>query len=368
MKWSWRIGRVFGVDLYMHATFLLLLAWVAYSFYSQRGLVADAVSGLIFIVLVFTIVVLHELGHVLTARQFGVGTRDITLLPIGGVARLERMPTEPYQELLVALAGPAVNVVLAILCFAALMATSGPSTFVPTGRDSHVLAIESPLLLKLFAVNVSLAVFNMVPAFPMDGGRVLRAFLAMNMSYVRATQIAATIGQFLALSLGFYGLLAQEPFVVFMALFVWMGAAQEASMVQMQSALGGIPVQQVMITSYDTLAPSDPLERAIDRIMAGFQQDFPVVEGDRVVGVLTRANLLKALADQGRGGLVQDVMQREFPSAAPGEMLEGVLGRMQEGDCQSMPVTDRGRLVGLMCRDNVGEFLMIQAALGGKAA
>ena len=367
MKWSWRIGRVFGVDLYMHATFLLLLAWVAYEFYSERGLVTDAVLGIVFIMLLFAIVVLHELGHVLTARQFGVQTRDITLLPIGGVARLERMPREPYQELLVALAGPAVNVVLAILLFAILMATGGPAAL--TSADPpELFSVKGSWLLKLFAVNVSLAVFNMAPAFPMDGGRVLRALLAMNMNYVRATQIAATIGQFLALMLGFFGLMSGQPLLAFIALFVWMGAAQEASMVQMQSALGGIPVQQVMITSYDTLAPTDPLEKAIDRIMAGFQQDFPVVEGDRVVGVLTRAQLLKALAQQGRGGLVQDVMQREFPSAAPGEMLEGVLGRMRECECQSMPVTDRGRLVGLMCSDNVGEFLMIQAALGGRAA
>ncbi len=367
MKWSWRIGRIFGVDLYMHATFLLLLAWVAYVHYRANGSVAEAVQGLLFVILLFTIVVLHELGHVLTARRFGVGTRDITLLPIGGVARLERMPTEPYQELLVALAGPAVNVVLAVVCFFALIAANGPAAFV--FKDANDLwSTATPLLLKLFFVNVSLAVFNMVPAFPMDGGRVLRAFLAMNMNYVRATQIAATIGQFLALMLGFLGLMIGHPLLAFIALFVWMGAAQEASMVQMQSALGGIPVQQVMITSYDTLSPTDPLERAIDRIMAGFQQDFPVVEGDRVVGVLTRAALLKALAQQGRGGLVQDVMQREFPSAAPGEMLEGVLGRMRDCECQSMPVTDRGRLVGLMCSDNVGEFLMIQAALGGRAA
>lgn len=366
MKWSWRIGRVFGVDLYMHATFLLLLAWVAYEFYSERGRVADAVLGIIFIVLLFAIVVLHELGHVLTARQFGVGTRDITLLPIGGVARLERMPREPYQELLVALAGPAVNVVLAIILFAVLMATSGPSALTTTVQP-ELLSVEGSWIFKLLAVNVSLAVFNMIPAFPMDGGRVLRALLALNMDYVRATNVASSIGQFLALLLGFAGLFG--PYLlIFIALFVWMGAVQEASMVQMQSALGGIPVQQVMITNYDTLAPSDPLERAIDRIMAGFQQDFPVVEGDRVVGVLTRAALLKALAQQGRGGLVQDVMQREFPSASPGEMLEGVLTRMRECDCQSMPVTDRGRLVGLMCSDNVGEFLMIQAALGGKAA
>ena len=366
MKWSWRIGRVFGVDLYMHATFLLLLAWVAYLFYSQRQLVSDAVTGLIFIVLLFTIVVLHELGHVLTARRFGIQTRDITLLPIGGVARLERMPSDPTQELLVALAGPAVNVVLAILFFVALMVLRGPAALSPA-EIKPLFSVEGSLITKLMLVNVSLAVFNMIPAFPMDGGRVLRAFLAMNMDYVKATQIAASIGQFLALMLGFIGLFG--PFLlIFIALFVWMGAAQEASMVQMQSALGGIPVGHVMITNFDTLSPGDPLGKAIDRIMAGFQQDFPVVEGDQVVGVLTRAQLMRALAQQGQSGLVRDVMQREFETAAPGEMLERVLTRLRECECQSMPVTKDGRLVGLMCSDNVGEFLMIQAALGGRAA
>ena len=367
MKWSWRIGRIFGIDLYMHATFLLILAWVAFVFYSEHGLVTDALLGIVFIVLLFAIVVMHELGHVLTARQFGIQTRDITLLPIGGVARLERMPREPYQELLVALAGPAVNVVLALILFVVLMATGGPAAFAAAAKEKF-LSTEGSWIAKLFAVNVSLAVFNMIPAFPMDGGRVLRALLALNMSYVRATNIAASIGQFFALMLGFLGLMAHNPVLVFIALFVWLGAAQEASMVQMQAALGGIPVQQVMNTQYDTLAPGDPLEKAIERIMAGFQQDFPVVEGGQVVGVLTRADLLRALAQQGRSGLVQDVMQRDFKTAAPGEMLEGVLTRMKECDCQSLPVTDHGRLVGLMCSDNVGEFLMIQAALNGRAA
>ena len=366
MKWSWRIGRVFGVDLYMHATFLLLLAYVAFLFYKQRGLLLDVLQGLAFITLLFSIVVLHELGHVLTARRFGIATRDITLLPIGGVARLERMPREPYQELLVALAGPAVNVVLAAGLFA-LILVAQPAALA-SGAGPDLLSVKGSLLMKLLVVNISLVVFNMIPAFPMDGGRVLRALLAMSMDYVRATQIAASIGQALALLLGFFGLMSGQPLLAFIALFVWMGAAQEASMVQMQAALGGIPVQQVMITSYDTLAPTDPLERAIDRIMSGFQQDFPVVQGDQIVGVLTRSDLLKALAQQGRSGLVQDVMQRDFQTAAPGEMLERALARLKECDCQSMPVTDRGKLVGLMCSENVGEFLMIQSALNGGSA
>src|SRR5688500_13917046 len=233
MKWSWRIGRVFGVDLFVHATFLLLLAWVAWWFYAKRGLVGDAVSGIVFIVLLFSIVVLHELGHVLTARRYGIQTRDITLLPIGGVARLERMPSEPYQELLVALAGPAVNVVLAVILGAAVIGIHGPAALAPAAAG-EIFSVEGSMLAKLAWGNVSLAVFNMIPAFPMDGGRVLRAFLAMNMNYVRATNIAASIGQFLALLLGFAGLF-NNPLLIFIALFVWMGAAQESATVQMEA-------------------------------------------------------------------------------------------------------------------------------------
>jgi len=289
MKWSWRIGRIAGIDVYVHSTFLLLLAWVAIANYLENHRLVDAVYGLFFIITLFGIVVLHELGHALTARQFGIRTRDITLLPIGGLARLERMPEDPRQELLVALAGPAVNVVLAGVLFAILAFTSGVAAM------NNAKLVGGSFLASLVAVNVTLAVFNLLPAFPMDGGRVLRAILAMRMDYVRATQVAANIGQALALMLGFLGLFS-NPFLVFIALFIWMGAAQEASMVQMKAALGGIPVQQVMITNYQTLSPDDPLAHAVEQILAGFQHDFPVVEADRVVGVLTRTDLFRALA------------------------------------------------------------------------
>src|SRR5579871_835785 len=181
MKWSWRIGRLLGIDVYMHATFLILLVWLGISYYLPRHRIADAVNGLTLIVALFAIVILHELGHALTARRFGIRTRDITLLPIGGVARLERMPKDPKQELLVALAGPAVNVVLAGVFLLAILLT-GTELTVPDSR----LAGGS-FLSNLMWINVSLAVFNMVPAFPMDGGRVLRALLAMRLDYVHAT-------------------------------------------------------------------------------------------------------------------------------------------------------------------------------------
>ncbi len=356
MKSSWRIGRIAGIDVHLHFTFLILLGWVALSHYLQRQNWQDAVNGLAFILALFTIVVLHELGHALMARRFGIRTRDITLLPIGGVARLERIPDNPKQELLVALAGPAVNVVLAALLFGVL----GLGAELSAAKEFKLMG--GPFLAKLMWVNVSLAVFNLLPAFPMDGGRVLRAMLAMRMDYVRATKIAAFIGQVMAWVFGFIGLFT-NPFLMFIALFVWIGAAQEAGQVQMKSALAGVPVSRVMMTDFRILAPDDTLARAVEHILAGCQQDFPVLEDGRVTGVLTRGDFLTGVAKHGQSALVADVMQRNVCTADASEMVESVLSRLQQDDCKVLPVTLKGELVGILTTENLGEYLMIQAAL-----
>jgi Zn-dependent protease len=358
MKWSWRIGRLAGIDVYMHATFLILLAWVGISHYRVRQSMADVVGGLGFIVALFAIVVLHELGHALTARRFGIRTRDITLLPIGGVARLERMPEDPKQELLVALAGPAVNVVLAGLL---LLVTLPAAAIAPV---NELRLVGGNFLIKLMWINIGLAVFNLIPAFPMDGGRVLRALLAMRMDYVRATEIASGVGQALAFGFGFLGLF-YNPFLVFIALFVWMGAAAEASSVQIKSALGGIPVSKATITDFRSLSPRDSLQQALEHVLAGFQHDFPVVEQGRLVGVLTRGDLLTSLAQKGPQARVEEAMNERFQTADFSEMLELALSRLQSYKCLTLPVLRNGSLAGVLTMDNVGEFLMIQSALRG---
>jgi Zn-dependent protease len=206
VKWSWKLGRVAGIDIYVHATFLLLLAWIGLVSY-QRGGPSAAASGVLFILAVFASVVLHEYGHALTARRFGVQTRDIILLPIGGVARLERLPSDPRQELWVAIAGPIVTIVLAGVLYAILAATGGPTSV------EDILAINAPFLAQLMRINVWLAAFNLLPAFPMDGGRVLRAALAMRTDYVRATELAARVGKGFALLFGIVGLFVAVPII-----------------------------------------------------------------------------------------------------------------------------------------------------------
>jgi len=350
--WSWKIGRVAGIDVYMHGTFLILLVWVGVSHYLQRRQLADAGAGVVFILVLFAIIVLHELGHALTARHYGIRTRDITLLPIGGVARLEKMPDDPKQELLVALAGPAVNVALAALLAGLVTPTAW----------QDIRWVGGDFLSKLLWVNVTLAVFNLIPAFPMDGGRALRAVLAMRMDYVRATQIAAHIGQGLAVVFGLVGLFS-NPFLVFIALFVWVGAASEASAALTRSVLGGIPVSRAMITRFETLTPGETLQRALGHVLAGFQHDFPVVEAGRVVGVLTRADLVKGLTQNGADTPVAEAMTSRFDRAAPSEMLEGAVQRLRASGCPAMPVVREGELVGVLTMENVGEFLMARSAL-----
>ncbi len=355
MKWSWKIGEFAGIGVYMHATFLILIGWIILNGYVGGLGLAGTVSNLIFVLALFLCVVLHEYGHALTARRYGIKTRDITLLPIGGVARLERMPDNPRHELWVALAGPAVNLVIAGGLFLALLIVSPAQALAWNVTGGSFLE-------RMFAVNLVLAVFNLVPAFPMDGGRVVRALLATRIEYTRATQIAASLGQAVALLLGLVGFFT-NPLLMFTALFVWIGAAQESNLTQMKSSLSGIPVSRAMLTEFSILAPLDTLARAIDMILSGSQQDFPVVENGRVLGILTRHQLIVSLQQQGPNTPVGQVMDRSFESADSAEMLETVASRMQECSCHTVPVTRAGQLVGLITMDNIGEFLMIQSAL-----
>jgi Zn-dependent protease/CBS domain-containing protein len=367
VRWSYRIARVAGIDIYVHATFLLLLAWIAFGAFRQGGVPA-AVQGVSFILAVFAIVVMHEYGHALTARRYGVPTKDITLLPIGGVARLEHMPKEPRQELTIALAGPAVNAVLALVIAGILYATGRLGPGAPDVAVADERFMGGGLLMQLLRINVTLLAFNLLPAFPMDGGRVLRAALAMQSGdYARATVQAARVGRFFALLFGIVGLLVPGyGTLVLVALFVWLGAAGESAGATQAAALDGVSIEHLMITDLRTLAPTDPLSRAVEYVLAGFQQDFPVVEGGAVVGVLTRADLLKALGQRPPTTPVGDVMHREFQVADPAEPVEGALARLRECGCQSLPVVRGRRLLGLLTLDNVGEFMMIRAAMSGR--
>lgn len=354
---SWRLGTLAGIGVYMHPTFLLLLLFVGWQHWQLGQSAAAVADGVIFILALFGCVVLHELGHALTARRYGIATKDITLLPIGGIARLERMPDVPVQELWVALAGPAVNVVIAAVLYAGLLLTGGIAPV------EDVTVVRGPFLERLMMVNVFLVVFNLLPAFPMDGGRVLRAALAMRMDYARATQAASAVAQAMAFLFGVVGLTGGNPFLVIIALFVWMGAAQEATAVQMKSSLGTAPVSQAMITDFHALAPDEPLSRAVALLLSGTQQDFPVLRDGQVVGVLSVRDLQLALRQHGDTAPVGEAMRGDVTVVDADDQLAAAFQTLQQTGGRLAAVTRRGVVVGLLTLDNVGEFVMVRSSL-----
>jgi Zn-dependent protease/CBS domain-containing protein len=360
MSWSIPIVRIAGIQLRMHVTFLLLIAWLAFIYYSSGGSAA-AVSGVIVVLLLFLCVVLHEFGHALAAKGFGINTPDITLLPIGGVARLERMPEEPKQELIIAIAGPVVNVIIALCLFLVLggRANLDPRTAVQSGD----------LLSILLVINAGMFLFNLLPAFPMDGGRILRALLATRLNYARATQIAASIGQGFAFLFGFIGLIG-NPFLIFIALFVYIGATQEAALAQMRDVSRRFPVSAAMVREFRTLPETALLPEAVDALLATSQHDFPVLDSNgAVTGILTRHDLIAALRRDDPTIRVGNIMRRNIPIVTTGTRFEEAFRIMQECNCPAVPVLDgMKRLVGLLTPENVTELMMVQSAMPRRRA
>ncbi|TDE38422.1 site-2 protease family protein [Antarcticimicrobium sediminis] len=353
MSWSFSIGRLFGSDLRIHVTFFLLLAWVGYAAYADAGW-SGAVQNVLFVIALFACVVAHEFGHALTARRYGIKTPDITLLPIGGMARLERMPENPRQEILVALAGPLVNVVI----WAVLMLAGARLPL----DSAAALDLTGPGFLgRLAFVNLFLALFNLIPAFPMDGGRVFRALLSMTMDRVRATRVAATAGQIVAFLFGFAGMSTGNPMLILIAVFVFVAANAESQDVAMRAVARQLSARDATITSYESLTPADTLQAAASALVHSTQHEFPVIDTDGTfLGFVTRNALFAALAQEGpRTRPVAEIMQTDIPSLPLTTRLEKVLDALYKG-APAVTVTDsKGHMIGYVTRENVGELMVI---------
>ncbi len=308
------------------------------------------------VVLVFLCVVLHEFGHALVAQRFGVQTREITLYPIGGVAMLQGRP-KPYQEFWIALAGPAVNVVIALLLTGYLLATRHALPNFQIGLDPQGTLVEN-----LWRANVWLPLFNMIPAFPMDGGRVLRSLLAMVLPEVRATQIAASVGQLLAFGFGFYGLLQGNILLLVIALFVFLGASQEVQATIGFALVAGKKVADAMQTRFRTIESGASLEDAASMLLSGSQHDFPVVAGDQVLGLLSRTDIARGLASEGPTAYVAGHMDREFRRITADAPLEVAFEAFSENEGAPILVMEEDHLLGMLTPENFSEFLMLESA------
>ncbi|MEM9292978.1 MAG: site-2 protease family protein [Acidobacteriota bacterium] len=357
MRWSIHLGTLLGIPVRVHATFFLLLLWIAWRDLGRGLGTVGTLASVAFVIALFGCVALHEFGHALAARYYGIGTRDITLLPIGGLARLERMPQKPVQELVVALAGPAVNVVLAVLLFVQLQ-LFGP--LLPASAGVMGIPFETALM---FA-NIGLVLFNLIPAFPMDGGRVLRACMGFFVPFPKATRWAANVGKLIAAAFVLFGLIpiqpgaGTNPVLALIGFFVWWSASREAAFVQRIARLDGIDVRQAMLTQFPTLSPLHTLAHANQFFSLSPFRALPVSELDRPIGILTRDAFAQALQQQGADTAVRNVMTTRFQTASPEEPLSEALDRLRTNPGNLLPVVlGAGTWQGLLTPEGAGRFM-----------
>lgn len=368
MAWSIRLLRVRNIEIKVHLTFLLILVWAAFAWSSEsnagwRG----ALFGVVAVLLLFVCVTLHELGHSLQAVAYGVRVREILLLPIGGVSEIEDMPKNPGQEFRITLAGPVVSFGLAVVFYLVALLIQRQPVVNPDllAATASVSWLDLPAYLSM--ANLWLGIFNLIPAFPMDGGRMLRSFLAMHLSYQKATRLAVSIGQGLALVFGLWGVASGNLLLVLIAIFVWIGAEQEGGAVTVRNRLRTVTVGQAMTREPRVLYPQSPLSDAVALTLSTLQSEFPVVDGPggrRVTGLLTREDLVEGLRRRGGDSPVGEVMHTRLPTVTVADLILDARGRMVEAKLSSVPVVDPdGDLVGLLTIGDVSEALLLAAAI-----
>lgn len=363
MKSNLNLGNVYGIKIKVHWTFFFLILWVVFDELKRGAKIDSILFNIVFVLAVFLCVVLHELGHALAAKRFGINTKKITLLPIGGMASLDKIPVSPKQEFLVVIAGPLVNILIAIIL-----------SFVISVQDiirlnfSEYLELLNGFTLKnflfyLFIVNVGLVIFNFIPAFPMDGGGILRALLAIKMNRVKATQIASSIGQFIAVLFLLIGLI-YNPFIIFIALFIFLGAFSENQMVQDLAVITGHTVEDAMILNITTFNPEDPIDLVVNKIISGTETNFIVVKDKMVKGILYHQDII---ANSNKNVMVKDIMRTDFTTVKPTDSLKKIYQLIHNERNKFIPVIEDDKLFGAIDSTNLNEYILLQSKLASLA-
>lgn len=358
MNWSLKIARIRGINVFVHWTFLILLGWIIISGMRQGQNLSQSLMSVWFILALFGCVLLHELGHALTALRYGIPTKSITLLPIGGVANIEKMPEQPIQELWVALAGPAVNVVIAAVLALYFWLTGG----FPAFTENTLAQISADnFLFSLLWVNIVLVLFNLIPAFPMDGGRVLRALLSMRYDRAVATSIAAKIGQFLAIIFVFFGFF-YNPFLIFIGLFIFLGAGAESNFESTRSALANYKVRDVLMHHFTAFHAFETLDKAIATLLDGQEKEFLVEQDNEIIGIITRDEIIRGLREQGQEAAIGRIANKQFFTLTPDMPLQDAYEKMTQNNSPICPVIENGQLIGVLNMENITEVVMLANA------
>jgi len=356
MGWSINIGKIFGINFRIHVTFFLLLFFIFISVLPQHGF-QRALLATLFICAVFVCVLIHEIGHSLIARRFGKEAKSITLLPIGGVAMMEEMPEKPVQEIAMSIIGPFINLIIAAMLYLFVGRWTG------IGAPNLTPDSARAFFAGLIGVNIMLAIFNLIPAFPMDGGRILRGLLAIRLDFVQATTAAVFIGQVIAMFFIFFGIFFNW-WLALIGLFLYIGAGSEKQQVLLKSLLRQVPASEAMTTEFQTLRPDEPLRRALEHFHHGCQDDFPVIGEAGVEGVLTRDRILSSIHEKGLDAPVSEIMDRTFASVDPKMPLDDVYKKLLSSRKTAVAVVDKDGVKGMVCLDGISRYFMIKAAMG----
>jgi Zn-dependent protease/predicted transcriptional regulator len=357
MKWSFKAGSILGIEFRIHYTFFILLLFVYIA--GMRKGATLAINGVLFVCAVFMCVLIHEVGHSILARKYGKETKSITLLPIGGVATIEEMPEKPLQEVVMSAVGPFINLAIAGILYLFSGQWSGfhpPGIYPATGGE---------FLESLIVINIFLAIFNLLPAFPMDGGRILRGFLSLCYSTVKATSIAVFVGQTFALLFVFYGIFFNF-WLAIIGIFLYLGAGSEKQQLQIVNLLHNIPISAIMSVNYQTLSPDEPLKKALEKIYHGCQDDFPVIDKGDIKGILNQESIIAAIHEKGVDLSVADVMDKDFISTDPGKPLAQIYKKLSSENKSSIAVIEKNSLKGMLSLSGISRYFMIQSALSEK--
>jgi len=351
MRWSFQIAKFFGIPIRVHITFFLLLIFIGLYGSRLQG-ARSGLFGIVSIILIFLCVIIHEFAHSLVARKYGVKIKDIILLPIGGVSEMEELPSQPKQEINVALAGPLTSIVLSLIFFFAYR------LLFPEAKAVNISIFQGNLLLNLFAINLMLAIFNLIPAFPMDGGRVLRGILGLKMGLLQATRVAVGIGEFLAILFFFFGLFF-NPWLALIAVFIFLGAEGEKRATELKVEISDVPVRVAMLSNVEAISPDVTLSQVLEKICHGLQQDFPIMEGKEVLGILSRGTFFSALHNHSKETKVREIMSREFTSTSEDAPLSEAFQRMNSEKLSVLPVMQGKIFKGLISLEQIGKYHML---------
>jgi Zn-dependent protease/predicted transcriptional regulator len=351
MRWSFQIGKVFGIPIRIHITFFLLIIFIGLYGGRMQG-AQSGLQGMLSIILIFLCVIIHEIAHSLVARSYGVNVKDIVLLPIGGVSEMEELPQKPRQEINVALAGPLTSIFLAFIFYLVFVFLT------PEVRTFKISIFQGNLFLNLFIINLLLALFNLLPAFPMDGGRVLRGILGLKMELLKATKIAVGIGEIFAIFLFFYGLFF-NPWLALIAVFIYLGAEGEKRATELKVAIADVPVKAAMLIEVESITSETTLGQVLERMCHKLQQDFPIIEGNKVLGILSRENIFSALHYHSKDTRIGEIMSREFISTSEDAPLSEVFKKMTSEKLSVLPVMQGENFKGLISLEQIGKYHML---------